>query len=151
MPSMYNIGKYDLAGFAVGIVENELQLPRSSEIIAGDILIGLPSTGIHSNGYSLVQKIFKTTQLNYNDVAPFSENQKTFGEEFLTPTALYIKPLLAAVRSGHIKALAHITGGGLLENIPRVLPQGVKVRLNAEKFKIQPIFGWILATGKIIE
>lgn len=149
MPAMYDIGKYDLAGFAVGIVENELQLPRSAEITNGDVIIGLPSTGIHSNGYSLVLKIFNETEFKYSDPAPFSLQGKSFSEEFLTPTGLYVKSLLPAIRSGYVKGLAHITGGGLVENIPRVLPEGISVRLDANKFDINPIFGWISAVGKV--
>lgn len=150
MPAMYDFGKYDLAGFAVGIVENELQLPRVNDITPGDIVIGLPSTGIHSNGYSLVQKIFSKTGLSFDDIAVFSVTGKTYGEEFLVPTGLYVKPLLNAIRSGHVKALAHITGGGLLENIPRVLPENVRAHLNAESFSIPPIFAWLAASGKIL-
>ncbi|KAI8436504.1 hypothetical protein MSG28_010050 [Choristoneura fumiferana] len=145
MPSMYDVGKYDLAGFAVGVVDNHKQLPRTREIRAGDVVLALPSTGVHSNGYSLVQKIMGETGHSYSEKAPFSTSNKTFGEEFLEPTGLYVKALLPAVKKGSIKALAHITGGGLLENIPRILPAGVKVKLDALKFRIKPIFGWLQA------
>ncbi|KAJ0176840.1 hypothetical protein K1T71_008019 [Dendrolimus kikuchii] len=149
MPSMYDIGKYDLAGFAVGVVDNEKQLPRSKEIVAGDIVLGLPSTGVHSNGYSLVQKIMVETGHKYNDKAPFSTTNKSYGEEFLEPTGLYVRALLPAIKKNLVRGLAHITGGGLLENIPRILPPGVKVNLDATKFKIKPIFGWLQAKGLV--
>ncbi|XP_073956302.1 trifunctional purine biosynthetic protein adenosine-3 Gart isoform X2 [Choristoneura fumiferana] len=149
MPSMYDVGKYDLAGFAVGVVDNHKQLPRTREIRAGDVVLALPSTGVHSNGYSLVQKIMGETGHSYSEKAPFSTSNKTFGEEFLEPTGLYVKALLPAVKKGSIKALAHITGGGLLENIPRILPAGVKVKLDALKFRIKPIFGWLQAKGGV--
>lgn len=148
MPIMYDRGKYDLAGFAVGIVENDQQLPRIANINPGDIVLGFPSTGVHSNGYSLVQRVITNSKTRLEDLAPFSKTGKTFGEELLIPTGLYVKPLLNAVRSGKVKALAHITGGGILENIPRVLPPGVIVRLDALKFTINPVFGWIAAMGK---
>ncbi|XP_063364139.1 trifunctional purine biosynthetic protein adenosine-3 [Cydia amplana] len=149
MPTMYDVGKYDLAGFAVGVVDNHKQLPRTREIRAGDVVLALASTGVHSNGYSLVQKIMSETGQSYFAKAPFSTANKTFGEEFLEPTGLYVNALLPAVKKGSIKALAHITGGGLLENIPRVLPAGVKVVLDALKFKIKPIFGWLQAKGGV--
>ncbi|XP_063536304.1 trifunctional purine biosynthetic protein adenosine-3 isoform X1 [Cydia strobilella] len=149
MPTMYDIGKYDLAGFAVGVVDNHKQLPRTREIRTGDVVLALASTGVHSNGYSLVQKIMLETGHSYFEKAPFSTTNKTFGEEFLAPTGLYVNALLPAVKKGSIKAMAHITGGGLLENIPRVLPAGVKVVLDALKFKIKPIFGWLQAKGGV--
>lgn len=151
MPAMYEQGKYDLAGFSVGVVEADKQLPRLQDIRAGDLVLGFPSTGVHSNGYSLVQRIFKETGKSFSDVAAFSLTGKTYGEELLTPTGLYVKTLLPAVKSGHIKALAHITGGGLLENIPRILPPGIKVHLDAKKFNILPIFGWLAAMGSVSE
>ncbi|CAG4955900.1 unnamed protein product [Colias eurytheme] len=149
MPSMYDIGKYDLAGFAVGVVDNLKQLPRMKEIRAGDVVLALPSTGVHSNGYSLVQKIMAETGHSFHDKAPFSTTNKTYGEEFLEPTGIYVKALLPAVKKGLVKGLAHITGGGLLENIPRILPAGVKVKLDAMKFRIKPIFGWLQAKGMV--
>ncbi|KAI5639099.1 formyl transferase domain-containing protein [Phthorimaea operculella] len=180
MPSMYEVGKYDLAGFAVGVVDNMKQLPRSKEIRAGDVVLALPSTGVHSNGYSLVQKIMNTCGHEAGDVvlalpstgvhsngyslvqkimntcghefqekAPFSDSGKSFGEEFLTPTGLYVNALLPAIKKGVIKGLAHITGGGLLENIPRILPPGIRVKLDAKKFTIKPIFGWLQAKGMV--
>ncbi|KAH9634363.1 hypothetical protein HF086_010843 [Spodoptera exigua] len=149
MPSMYEIGKYDLAGFAVGVVDNLKQLPRSKEIRPGDVVLALPSTGVHSNGYSLVQKIMMETGHRYNEPAAFSTTNKSYGEEFLVPTGIYVKALLPAIKKQLIKGLAHITGGGLLENIPRILPPGIKVKLDATKFNIKPVFGWLQAKGVV--
>ncbi|KAM3962620.1 trifunctional purine biosynthetic protein adenosine-3 Gart [Aphomia sociella] len=151
MPSMYEVGKYDLAGFAVGVVDNARQLPRASLMCAGDVVLALPSTGVHSNGYSLVQKIMTENRIQYADPAPFSTNNKSYGEEFLTPTGIYVHSLLPAIKKDLIKGLAHITGGGLLENIPRILPPTVKVKLDATKFNIKPIFGWLQAKGRVSE
>ncbi|XP_013144000.1 PREDICTED: trifunctional purine biosynthetic protein adenosine-3 [Papilio polytes] len=149
MPSMYEVGKYDLAGFAVGVVDAGAQLPRSSSLRPGDVVLGLPSTGPHSNGYSLVHRIVSDSRHSYHEKAPFSTTNKTFGEELLEPTAIYVKTLLPAVKKGVIKGLAHITGGGLLENIPRILPPDVKVKLDATKFRIKPVFGWLQAKGMV--
>lgn len=149
MPSMYDVGQYDLAGFAVGVVDNLKQLPRSKEIRDGDVVLALSSTGVHSNGYSLVQKIMSETGHSFHEKAAFSTSNKTFGEEFLEPTGIYVKNLLPAIKKDLIKGLAHITGGGLLENIPRILPPGIKVKLDATKFKIKPIFGWLQAKGHV--
>ncbi|XP_045536495.1 trifunctional purine biosynthetic protein adenosine-3 isoform X1 [Papilio machaon] len=147
MPSMYEVGKYDLAGFAVGVVDAGQQLPRASTMRPGDLVLGLPSTGPHSNGYSLVHRILSDSGHSYHEKAPFSTSNKTFGEELLEPTAIYVKTLLPAIKRGLIKGLAHITGGGLLENIPRILPSDVKVKLDATKFRIKPVFGWLQAKG----
>ncbi|XP_050350865.1 trifunctional purine biosynthetic protein adenosine-3 [Nymphalis io] len=149
MPSMYDVGKYDLAGFAVGVVDNLKQLPRSKLIRAGDVVLALASTGVHSNGYSLVQKIMAETGHSFHEKAPFSTTNKTFGEEFLEPTGIYVNALLPAIKKDLIKGLAHITGGGILENIPRILPPGIKVKLDATKFEIKPIFGWLQAKGRV--
>ncbi|XP_028158086.1 trifunctional purine biosynthetic protein adenosine-3 isoform X1 [Ostrinia furnacalis] len=149
MPSMYDVGKYDLAGFAVGVVDNLKQLPRIKEIRAGDVVLALPSTGVHSNGYSLVQKIMAESGCRYTEKAPFSTAGRTFGEEFLEPTGIYVRQVLPALRRSLVKALAHITGGGLLDNVPRVLPPGLRVRLDASKFQIKPLFGWLQAKGMV--
>ncbi|KAF4521825.1 hypothetical protein B566_EDAN012482 [Ephemera danica] len=128
-------GDYDVAGFAVGAVERGFQLPRIDDIIEGDVILGLPSSGLHSNGFSLVRRVMEKIGHSYAEPAPFSTSGKTFGQEFLTPTKIYPRVLLPALRSGHVKAFAHITGGGLLENIPRVLPRGLGATLNAEAWR----------------
>ncbi|CAG5038211.1 unnamed protein product [Parnassius apollo] len=149
MPTMYDVGKYDLAGFAVGVVDNSKQLPRVGDMRAGDKVLALPSTGVHSNGYSLVQRIMSETGHSYHEKAAFTTSGKSYGEEFLVPTGIYVKALLPAVKKGLIKGLAHITGGGLLENIPRVLPPHLRVKLDATTFRIKPIFGWLQAKGLV--
>ncbi|KZC10675.1 Trifunctional purine biosynthetic protein adenosine-3 [Dufourea novaeangliae] len=149
MPDMYANGEYDLAGFAVGAVERDKLLPRTNDIKEGDVVIGLPSSGIHSNGFSLVRKILKLTDKKYSDIAPFSENNRTIGDELLEPTKIYVKSVISAMQTNLIKAFAHITGGGLTENIPRVLPENIGVVLDASKWNIQSIFGWLAAVGEI--
>ncbi|XP_069683657.1 trifunctional purine biosynthetic protein adenosine-3 [Periplaneta americana] len=149
MPGLYAVDDYDLAGFAVGAVERTKLLPHTDEIQAGDVVIALPSSGVHSNGFSLVRKIMQKCGVQYSDAAPFSSSGKTFGEELLTPTKIYVKSLLPALQSGKVKALAHITGGGLTENIPRVLPKSCKVLLDASKWTIPSVFGWLAAAGGV--
>lgn len=149
MPSMYSKGKYDLAGYCLGIVEHDRILPRIDDIQADDIVIGLPSSGVHSNGFSLVNKIMEMSGHNMNDIAPFSEKGKTFGKELLTPTKLYVADVLPLLRKGNVKALAHITGGGLLENIPRVLSDKLAVELDAKAWELPNIFGWLAAKGNV--
>ena len=141
MPGMYPDGEYDLAGFAVGAVERAQLLPHG-DIAAGDVLLGLASSGVHSNGYSLVRKILEKDALMYSDPAPFQPGA-TLGEVLLTPTRIYVKSCLAAVKTGKVKAMAHITGGGLSENIPRVLPQGLGVTLRLDSWPISPLFQWL--------
>ncbi|GAB0090214.1 Trifunctional purine biosynthetic protein adenosine-3 [Sergentomyia squamirostris] len=149
MPYLYEKGKYDLAGYSLGVVEYDEILPKVSDLTVGDIVIGLPSSGVHSNGFSLVNRIMKVCELSFRDIAPFSTSNSTFGKEFLTPTRIYVSELLPLVQAGCVKALAHITGGGLVENIPRVLPDHLAVHLNAEKFEILPVFGWLAAKGNV--
>uniref|UniRef100_A0A182QP91 Trifunctional purine biosynthetic protein adenosine-3 n=1 Tax=Anopheles farauti TaxID=69004 RepID=A0A182QP91_9DIPT len=153
MPSMYAKGKYDLAGYCVGVVEHDQILPRVKDIAAGDLVIGLPSSGVHSNGFSLVNRILESTGTKLTDRAPFGEDERsTFGEELLTPTSLYVAALLPLLRqTDTVKALAHITGGGLLENIPRVLPAGLAVEVDFTDVRIPPIFGWLSAAGNVTE
>lgn len=149
MPLLYEAQVYDIAGFALGIAEKDGILPRMQDIQPGDVLIGLPSSGVHSNGFSLVHAVLKSVGLDLEDQAPFSN--RTLGEELLVPTKIYVKaltPLLAQVGHG-IKALAHITGGGLTENIPRVLRKDLGVRLNANSFQLPPVFVWLAAAGNI--
>lgn len=129
MPSMYPAGEYDLAGFSVGAVARGAVLPNS--LSPGDVVLGLPSSGVHSNGFSLVRRIVEVKGLSYGDPAPFSGGVKTLAEELLIPTRIYVRALLPLLRAGAVKALAHITGGGLSENIPRVLGPDIAVRLFA--------------------
>ncbi len=145
MPGMYAKGDYDLAGFSVGAVERDQALTGAG-VQAGDVVLGLASSGVHSNGYSLVRRLVETSGLGYADPAPWDAS-KTLGEALLTPTRIYVKSALAAVRAGTVRALAHITGGGLIENIPRVLPDGLGVSLDATQWPLLPVFGWLAKTG----
>ena len=148
MPGMYGAGDYDLAGFAVGAAERERILPRQ-DIVAGDIVLGLASSGVHSNGFSLVRKIVAQEKLSFKSPAPF-ENGRTLGEVLLEPTRIYVRAVLAAAQNrATLKAMAHITGGGLLENIPRVLPDGLGVKLNAASWTAPPVFKWLAQKGNI--
>ncbi|XP_033151341.1 trifunctional purine biosynthetic protein adenosine-3 [Drosophila mauritiana] len=149
LPLLYGPQVYDLAGFALGIAEHSGILPLLDEIQPGDVLIGLPSSGVHSNGFSLVHAVLKRVGLGLHDKAPFSE--KTLGEELLVPTKIYVQALSTLLSRGNhgIKALAHITGGGLSENIPRVLRKDLAVRLDANKFQLPPVFAWLAAAGNI--
>lgn len=149
LPQIYTKDEYDLAGFAMGVVENGKLLPRVDEIADGDHIIAMPSSGVHSNGFSLVHKVLEKANATYNDSASFSHSGKTFGEEFLTPTKIYVAPIVPLLEEGKIKAVAHITGGGLLENIPRVLPDHLAVHLDADKMFIPPIFAWLAREGNI--
>ena len=147
MPGMYAGQDYDLAGFAVGAVERDQVLP-SPEIKPGDVVLGLASSGIHSNGYSLVRKVVEVSGLDYASPAPFAEGAK-LGEALLAPTRIYVRSCLTAIRLGGVKALAHITGGGLVENIPRVLPDGIGVALDARAWEIPPVFRWLAKNGGV--
>jgi phosphoribosylformylglycinamidine cyclo-ligase len=145
MPGMYADGDYDLAGFAVGAVERGQALDGLN-IVEGDIVIGLPSSGVHSNGYSLVRKLVETSGIAWDSPAPF-DAARTLGEALLTPTEIYVRPCLALVRAGIAKGFAHITGGGLTENIPRVLPEGLGVKLDAASWTLPPVFRWMAKVG----
>ncbi|MEO9528749.1 MAG: phosphoribosylformylglycinamidine cyclo-ligase, partial [Roseibium sp.] len=150
MPGMYVEGDYDLAGFSVGAVERGAILPRK-DLAAGDVLLGLASSGVHSNGYSMVRKIVDLSGLTWLDAAPFTEG-KTIGEALMEPTRIYVKPLLAALKAGSgIKALAHITGGGLPENLPRVLPDSTSARIDLTQIAVPDVFGWLARTGGVAE
>jgi phosphoribosylformylglycinamidine cyclo-ligase len=150
MPGLYAEDDYDLAGFAVGAAERGTLLPRA-DLGAGDVVVGLPSSGLHSNGYSLARRVVANAGLNWSDEAPFAPGL-TLGAALLTPTTIYVKPLLAAIRAtGAIKALAHITGGGFPDNIPRVLPDGVAARIDLASFTPPPVFGWLARTGGVAE
>ncbi len=150
MPGLYKDGDYDLAGFAVGAAERNTILPRT-DIKAGDVVVGLASSGVHSNGYSLVRRIVEMSGLAWSARAPFDE-AKSLGEALLTPTRIYVKSCLAAIRtSGAVKALAHLTGGGFPDNIPRVIPEGLGVELDLAHVKALPVFRWLAATGGVAE
>jgi phosphoribosylformylglycinamidine cyclo-ligase len=145
MPGMYSGGDYDLAGFAVGAVERDRVL-TGSRVAAGDVVLGLASTGVHSNGFSLVRRLVEKSGLDYGDRAPFEQDAR-LGEALLRPTRIYVRSVLSAIRADAVSALAHITGGGLVENIPRVLPDGLGVALDARSWPLLPVFGWLKATG----
>src|SRR5690606_30943769 len=149
MPGMYAGKDFDLAGFAVGAVERDSILPRP-DIAPGDVLFGLASTGLHSNGYSLARKIVANCGLPLDAPSPFGGG--TLGEALLTPTRIYVKPILSAIReAGGIKGLAHITGGGFVDNIPRVLPDTVAARVDLGSVAVPPVFGWLAERGPIDE
>jgi phosphoribosylformylglycinamidine cyclo-ligase len=150
MPGMYHGGDYDLAGFAVGAVERERILPRA-DVGPGDVILGLASSGPHSNGYSLIRCLVEVSGLRYSDKAPFALGL-TLGEALLTPTRIYVKPVLAVLKATDgIKALAHITGGGFLENIPRVLPANTVAEIDLARVPSPPVFGWLQKTGGVSE
>jgi len=147
MPGMYSGGDYDLAGFAVGAAERGRLLP-SEDVRPGDVVLGLASTGVHSNGYSLVRRIVERGGLDYAGPAPF-DPARSLGEALLAPTRIYVKSCLAAIRAGTLKALAHITGGGLVENVPRVLPEGVVAEIDAATWTLPPVFAWLAREGGV--
>ena len=147
MPGMYHKGDFDLAGFAVGAMERGADLPRG--VVAGDVLLGLASNGVHSNGYSFVRKVVELSGLGWDAVSPFGGGN--LGAALLVPTRLYVKSALAAVRAGGVHALAHITGGGLTENPPRVLPQGLACRIDLGSWVLPPVFRWLAETAGMSE
>jgi phosphoribosylformylglycinamidine cyclo-ligase len=150
MPGMYHGNDYDLAGFSVGAAERGALLPRK-DIAAGDVLVAIASSGVHSNGYSLVRKIVDVSGLDWYADAPFAPG-KTLSEALLTPTRIYVKPLLAALKANiGIKALAHITGGGFIDNIPRVLPDALAAHVNLSAITVPKVFGWLSKVGGIEE
>ncbi len=150
MPGVYQDGDYDLAGFAVGAVARDAVLPRA-DIAAGDVVVGLASTGVHSNGFSLVRRIAAAAGLKWSDPAPFAP-EHSLGEALLTPTRLYVRSCLEAIRKTKaVKALAHITGGGFVDNVPRVLPDGLAVALDLARVPVPPVFKWLAAAGDIPE
>jgi phosphoribosylformylglycinamidine cyclo-ligase len=150
MPGLYHRGDYDLAGFAVGAVERGNVLPRRHDIVPGDVILGLASSGAHSNGFSLIRRIVETAGARYSGPAPFDREQ-SLGQALLTPTRIYVKPLLEVLHGGAILALAHITGGGLIENVPRVLPLDRAAHIDLTTLPFPPVFGWLMEQGKIAE
>ena len=147
MPGMYHKGDFDLAGFAVGAMERGAVLP--AEVAEGDVLLGLASNGVHSNGYSFVRKVVELSGLGWDAPSPFSEG--TLGAALLAPTRLYVKQCLAAIRAGGVHALAHITGGGLTENPPRVLPEGLACEIDLAAWDLPPVFRWLAKTANMAE
>jgi phosphoribosylformylglycinamidine cyclo-ligase len=152
MPGMYGDGDYDLAGFCVGVVEKS-KIIDGSKVAAGDVLIGLASTGPHSNGYSLIRKIIEVSGADLNQdfhgATSGSTTGKTLGETLLTPTRIYVKSLLALFEKVDVHALAHITGGGLLENLPRVMPEGTQAMIDSQSWQRPPVFDWLQEHGNV--
>jgi phosphoribosylformylglycinamidine cyclo-ligase len=148
MPGLYAHGDYDLAGFAVGAAERGTLLPKP--VRPGDVLLGLPSSGVHSNGFSLVRRIVDLAAVAWDAPAPFA-TERTLGEALLEPTRIYVRPLLQALRGEGINGLCHITGGGFPDNIPRVLPDGIGVRLDLDAIPVPPVFGWLAQQGGVAE
>ncbi|HZP91435.1 MAG TPA: phosphoribosylformylglycinamidine cyclo-ligase [Burkholderiales bacterium] len=144
MPGMYPAGEYDLAGFAVGVVEKS-RIIDGAGIVPGDVVLGLASSGVHSNGYSLVRRILERSGADLS----LAFDGRTLGEALLAPTRIYVKPVLAALREVRIKGLAHITGGGLTENVPRVLPQNVTAQLDRGAWERPRIFDWLQRSGSV--
>ncbi|WP_424942996.1 phosphoribosylformylglycinamidine cyclo-ligase [Aliiroseovarius crassostreae] len=148
MPGMYEDGDFDLAGFSVGALERGEVLPRG--VRPGDVLLGLASDGVHSNGYSLVRKLVDVSGLGWDATCPWDDSI-TLGEALLAPTRLYVTQVLEAIQSGGVHALAHITGGGLTENLPRVLPKGLGALVDLDAWDLPPVFKWLAATGNMDE
>lgn len=145
MPGMYGAGDYDLAGFSVGAAERGTLLPR--DVAPGDKLLGLASSGVHSNGFSLVRRIVGTTNAGWATPSPFSAG--SLAKALMAPTRIYVKSLLALHRAGLLKAAAHITGGGLTGNVPRVLPANTRAVIDAGAWKLPPVFAWLARTGDV--
>jgi phosphoribosylformylglycinamidine cyclo-ligase len=150
MPGLYAKGDFDLAGFTVGAVERHHVLPRTKDMKPDDVIIGVASSGVHSNGYSLVRRIVADAGAAYDAPAPFDKSRK-LGEALLAPTRLYIKSGLAAIRAGGVKGLAHITGGGITENLPRALPDGLDAEIDLTCWTPPPVFGWLARQAGIAE
>ena len=147
MPGMYAKDDFDLAGFAVGAMERGQDLPKG--VRKGDVLLGLASSGVHSNGYSFVRKVVEMSGLTWSSASPFGGG--TLGEALLAPTRLYVRQVLAAIRAGGVHGLAHITGGGLTENPPRVMPEGLACEIDLSSWHLPPVFRWLAATAGVAE
>ena len=151
MPGLYAAGEFDLAGFSVGAVERDGLLPRAEPAIAeGDVVLGLAASGVHSNGYSLVRRIVEIAGVDLGGPAPF-DGERTLAAALLEPTRIYVPACLAAARSGRVKAFAHITGGGLVDNLPRVLPEGLGASLDGTSWSAPPVFAWLRDAGGVAE
>jgi phosphoribosylformylglycinamidine cyclo-ligase len=147
MPGMYAKGDYDLAGFAVGAVERDQAL-TGADVKEGDVILGLASSGVHSNGFSLVRRIVEQSGIGWTEPCPFDQ-KKSLGEALMTPTRIYVKSVMAAIKAGGVKALAHITGGGLVDNVPRVLPDTLQADIDGASWKLPAVFGWLMKTGGV--
>jgi len=148
MPGMYAGGDYDMAGFCVGAVDRDKVLPRLADQRPGDVLIGCASSGPHSNGYSLIRRIVERSGLGWEDAAPFEDGQ-TLADALLTPTRIYVKAMLPYLKAGHVKGLAHITGGGLVENPPRAVAEGLVPRFDWNAWALPPVFEWLQQVGGV--
>ena len=147
MPGMYHGGDFDLAGFAVGAMERGQHLPQG--VAEGDVILGLASNGVHSNGYSFVRKVVELSGLGWDAASPFGGG--ALGQALLAPTRLYVRQVLAAIRAGGVRGLAHITGGGLTENPPRVMPEGLACEIDLSSWELPPVFLWLAATANMAE
>jgi phosphoribosylformylglycinamidine cyclo-ligase len=147
MPGMYAKGDYDLAGFAVGAVERDQAL-TGADVKEGDVILGLASSGVHSNGFSLVRRIVEQSGIGWTEPCPFDQ-KKSLGEALMTPTRIYVKSVMAAIKASGVKALAHITGGGLVDNVPRVLPDTLQADIDGASWKLPAVFGWLMKTGGV--
>ena len=148
MPGMYSDGDYDLAGFSLGAVERGHALPYLDRQQAGDVIIGLASSGPHSNGYSLIRKVVERSGLNWGDDAPFAKD-RTLAQALMEPTRIYVKPVLPLMKAGLVKGAAHITGGGLIENPPRCIAEGLSATFDWESWPVPPVFRWLAEVGGI--
>lgn len=149
MPGIYHGEDYDAAGAAIGVMRKEARLPRLDNMVEGDILLGLASNGVHSNGFSLVRRIVDHAGLKYTDPCPWDSNASSVGEALLTPTRIYVKPLLKALSSNLIKGLSHITGGGLTENVPRTLPKTMAAEIEVGTWEVPAVFQWLRKAGGV--
>ncbi len=150
MPGLYAKGDFDLAGFSVGAVERGAILPKTGTMKPGDVLIGVASSGVHSNGFSLVRKVIEKSGLSLEAPAPFAAG-KSLGEALLVPTRLYVRSCLEAIQTGGVKGLAHITGGGITDNLPRCLPQGLDAEVDLSAISVLPVFQWLAKEAGIVE
>ncbi len=148
MPGLYAKGDFDVAGFAVGAVEREAVLPKTGAMRPGDVLVGVASSGVHSNGYSLVRKLVQRSGAALGAPAPFAKGT-TLADALLAPTRLYVKSALAAIETGAVKGLAHVTGGGITDNLPRVLPRGLEAHVELSAWALPPVFAWIASEAAL--
>jgi len=148
MPGLYSGGDFDLAGFAVGAVERDALLPR--DVAPGDVLIGLASSGVHSNGFSLVRRAVAQAGLGWDTPCPWDAD-RTLGAALLLPTRLYVRPVLAALAAGGVHGIAHVTGGGLIENPPRMLPEGLSCAIDLSAWMLPPVFRWLAESAGIAQ